>query len=206
MPTLARWHSTWTELGVDPPADGVHAALIARYDEPHRRYHTVQHLDECFARLDEARSSAQHVHEVELALWFHDAVYDTHRADNEAKSAALARAEGERAGLSETVLAWVDALILATRHDALPAAPDAILLVDVDLAILGAPAARFDEYERQVRAEYAWVAGLIFRRKRREILEAFLSRPQLYGTEAFRARFEAAAKANLERSIRALGG
>jgi predicted metal-dependent HD superfamily phosphohydrolase len=206
MPTLARWQSTWTGLGVTPPADEVHAGLIARYGEPHRRYHTVQHLDECFARLDEAPVPVEHPCEVELALWFHDTVYDTRRSDNEAKSAALARSEGARAGLAEAVLARLDALILATRHDASPATPDATLLVDVDLAILGAPVDRFDEYERQVQAEYGWVPEPIFRRKRREILEGFLSRPRLFGTDAFRARFEDAARANLSRSIRALGG
>jgi predicted metal-dependent HD superfamily phosphohydrolase len=206
MLTLARWRSTWMGLGGTSPADEVHAGLIARYDEPHRHYHTVQHLDECFARLDDARALAEHIHEVELALWFHDAVYDTRRSDNEAQSAALARAEGARAGLSESVLARVDSLILATRHDASPTTPDATLLVDVDLAILGAPVERFDEYERQVQAEYAWVPGPIFRRKRRELLEGFLSRPRVYSTEAFRERFEDAARANLSRSIRALGG
>jgi predicted metal-dependent HD superfamily phosphohydrolase len=206
MSTHARWRSTWMGLGVTPPADEVHAGLIARYEEPHRRYHTVQHLDECFARLDEAHVSVAHRHEVELALWFHDAVYATRRPDNEAQSAALARSEGARAGLPEEVLARLDASILATRHDALPATPDATLLVDVDLAILGAPVDRFDEYERQVQAEYAWVPAALFRRTRREILEGFLSRPRVYGTEAFRARFEDAARANLSRSIRALGG
>jgi predicted metal-dependent HD superfamily phosphohydrolase len=206
MPTLARWQSTWTGLGVAPPAAGVHAALIARYAEPHRSYHTVQHLDECFARLDEAHVPVEHALEVELALWFHDAIYDTHRSDNEAQSAVLARAEGERAGLPAPVLARIDALILATRHDASPVSGDSALLVDVDLAILGAPAERFDEYERQVRAEFGWVPGLIFRRKRREILEGFLARPRLFGTDAFHATYEAPAKANLTRSIRSLGG
>ena len=206
MPSFARWRSTWTGLGVTPPADEVYSGLIARYEEPHRRYHTVQHLDECFARLDEASVPVAHPYEVELALWFHDAVYDTRRPDNEAQSAALARSEGARAGLPEAVLARLDGLIFATRHDASPVTPDATLLVDVDLAILGAPVDRFDEYERQVQAEYAWVPEPIFRRKRREILEGFLSRPHLFGTEVFRARFEDAARPNLSRSIRALGG
>jgi len=204
MPTLARWRTTWTGLGATPPPDEVHARLIARYAEPHRHYHTVQHLDECFARLDDAAVTVEHRYEVELALWFHDAVYDTHRPDNEAQSAALARDEGGRAGLSPAVLTRLDALILATRHDASPLSPDATLLVDVDLAILGAPVERFDEYERQVRAEYAWVPAPLFRARRREILEGFLARPRLYGSETFYARLEDAARSNLSRSVRAL--
>ncbi len=146
MPTLARWRATWTGLGATPPAEDVHARLIARYEERHRHYHTVQHLDECFARLDEAGVAVEHRFEVELALWFHDAVYDTRRPDNEVQSAALARDEAVRAGLSPAVLTRLDALIVATRHGGSPTSPDATLLVDVDLAILGAPVERFDEY------------------------------------------------------------
>jgi predicted metal-dependent HD superfamily phosphohydrolase len=77
-------------------------------------------------------------------------------------------------------------------------------LIDVDLAILGAPAERFDEYEQQVRAEYSWVPGVLFKRKRREILEGFLRRPTVYSTEHFRGRYEVAARANLSRSIHQL--
>jgi predicted metal-dependent HD superfamily phosphohydrolase len=97
-------------------------------------------------------------------------------------------------------------LVLATKHDARPASADAALLVDVDLAILGAVPERFDEYERQIREEYAWVPGPLFRRKRREILEGFLVRPHVYNTSHFRDRYEAAARANLSRSIAQLGG
>jgi predicted metal-dependent HD superfamily phosphohydrolase len=201
MVDLSRWRSTWRGLGVEPPADAVHVDLLARYAEPHRRYHTVQHLDECFARLDETAALAEHLHEIELALWFHDAVYDTHRFDNEAQSAAQARQAATAAGLSVDTVARVEALILATRHDAAAATPDATLLVDVDLAILGAPDARFDEYERQVREEYAWVPEDVFRRERRKILERFLQRPRLYGTALFHERFDAAARVNLARSI-----
>ena len=79
-------------------------------------------------------------------------------------------------------------------------------MIDVDLAILGTPAERFDEYERQVRDEYSWVPGFLFRRKRREILTAFLARPHVYNTERFRVRYEAVARANLARSIERLNG
>jgi predicted metal-dependent HD superfamily phosphohydrolase len=95
--------------------------------------------------------------------------------------------------------------VLATRHDGTAATADATLLVDVDLAIFGASSLRFNEYEAQVRREYAWVPGPLFRDKRREILEGFLARPHLYATMHFRRTLEAAGRANLLRSIAALG-
>jgi predicted metal-dependent HD superfamily phosphohydrolase len=206
MPDIERWRATWRGLGVAAPDDDEYGALIGRYSEPHRHYHTVQHLHECFARLDEARGLAERVHEVELALWFHDAVYAVRNHDNEEQSASWAQASTERAGLPNAVGERLHRLILATKHDAEPTSRDAALLVDVDLAILGAAPERFDEYERQVREEYSWVPGFLFRRKRREILEGFLDRPHLYNTGHFRACYEALARANLIRSIERLGG
>jgi predicted metal-dependent HD superfamily phosphohydrolase len=82
---------------------------------------------------------------------------------------------------------------------------DARILIDIDLSILGAPASRFDEYERQVRAEYGWVPGVMFRRTRRKILESFAARPRLYSTAPFVERCEAQARENLARSIAVLG-
>jgi predicted metal-dependent HD superfamily phosphohydrolase len=200
--------TTWKGLGVEAPADGdrVYEELMAGYSAPDRYYHTLRHLDECFARLAESRHLAEHAHEIELALWFHDGIYDVRKQDNEERSASWAEEMSLRAGLSPQVAARIRDLILVTKHDALPESPDSRLLVDIDLAILGAPVERFDEYERQVRQEYAWVPDFLFRGKRREILEAFLARPRIFNTDYFRSRYEAQARANLERSIAALGG
>jgi predicted metal-dependent HD superfamily phosphohydrolase len=206
MPDVIRWRAMWTALGVEPADDRLFAEVMRRYAEPHRRYHTTQHLDECFVRLDEARDQADRPSEVELALWFHDAVYEVRGSDNEEQSAKWAQSVVAAARLQNVVGERVRDLILATKHDALPTTSDAALLVDVDLSILGAPAERFDEYERQVREEFSWVPGFIFKRKRREILEGFLQRPHLYTTEHFRSRHEATARANLARSIQQLGG
>lgn len=206
MPDLARWRATWNGLGVSEPDERLYQDLMARYAEPTRSYHTVQHLDECFARLDEVARLAHRVHEVELALWFHDAVNQPRSSDNEEQSAMWAQAEIARAGLPVEVGARVRELILATKHERAPTTPDAALLVDIDLGILAAPAERFDEYERQVRQEYSWVPAFLFRRKRREILTGFLARPHLYNTEHFRTCCEALARANLQRSIKLLSG
>jgi predicted metal-dependent HD superfamily phosphohydrolase len=90
---------------------------------------------------------------------------------------------------------------MATRHEAVPQTRDEKVLVDVDLWILGAPPERFDEYEKQVREEYGWVPGLIYRRKRRAILESFVARQTIYSTERFIQRYEVQARANLARSL-----
>jgi predicted metal-dependent HD superfamily phosphohydrolase len=197
------WDAAWRAL-VAAPSDALHAELLARYAEPHRAYHTRQHLTECLALLDEFRHLAGRPDEIEVALWFHDAIYDVHRHDNEARSADWARDALLDAGAAIDAAERVHALVLVTRHSAAPATPDEQLLVDIDLAILGAVPARFAEYEAQIRAEYAYVPEAIFNEKRAAILAGFLARPALYGAPALRACFEAVARANLQAALSGL--
>ncbi len=197
-----RWTRTALALGID--ADVTERdAVLARYAEPHRRYHTLRHLDECFERLERVRTKAEHPGELDLALWYHDTVYDPRASDNEARSADLAVRFMERAGLPEIARDRVHALIMATRHDALPPPGDAALLVDVDLGILAAEPARFDEYEAEIRAEYGWVPAPIFRSKRREVLRGFVARTCIYASGAFDDD-ELRSRENLARSIERL--
>jgi predicted metal-dependent HD superfamily phosphohydrolase len=173
--------------------------VVERYSELHRAYHTLQHLDECFALFDEGL--AEHPGEVLLALWFHDAIYDPKRNDNEEKSADWGAAALASAGARAEVITRFRELVVATRHEAQPQSADARLLVDIDLSILGAEPQRFDEYEAQVRKEYAHVPHLFFRMARARILKAFVARPSIYSTARFKERFEAQARANLSRSL-----
>lgn len=206
MPLIDRWRQTWMALGVAAADEALFRDLIARYAEPHRKYHTMRHLDECFDKLREIRAAAVHPEEIELALWFHDAFYDVKRRDNEKRSADWARSIVLAAGLSRSIADRVHALVMATRHDAVPSDIDERILVDVDLSILGAEPDRFDEYERQIREEYAWVPDSLFRSERRRLLTAFLERPKIFNTEQFVYAYEAQARANLQRSIERLDG
>jgi predicted metal-dependent HD superfamily phosphohydrolase len=179
----------------------VRDALLARYSEPHRAYHTLQHLGECLALFDEVASLARHAAEIELALWFHDAIYDVPAVDNEARSADWAVSALRAAAAPATVAERVHALVMATRHAASPTpGTDEELLVDIDLSILGATPERFAEYETQIRREYAHVPEAEFWQRRKGILRAFLDRPAIYGTQPLHARFEAAARNNLRRA------
>lgn len=90
---------------------------------------------------------------------------------------------------------------MATEHTATPLAGDAALLVDIDLAILGAAPARFAEYEQQIRQEYAWVPEDVFTSKRKAVLQGFLERMQIYSTAFLLDQLEAQARINLEKVL-----
>lgn len=179
-------------------------ALAAAYRSPGRYYHGERHVTECLARFAELRPMAEHPGEIEVALWFHDAVYDTRRDDNEARSAAWAASFLRAAGAGRQTVDRVAHLVLATRsHDA--DGIDAEIMLDVDLAILGAPAEAFEAYDAAIRREYAWVGDAEFRRRRAQILRGFLDRPAIYRTPPFHARYEARARGNLARKVAELG-
>jgi predicted metal-dependent HD superfamily phosphohydrolase len=196
------WRRAWHALGSAVPGQELYARLMEKYSEPQRKYHTLQHLSECIAQLESVLGMAVHPGEVEIALWFHDAIYDVKGTQNEARSALWAIEALEQAGLSAEVSERVKNLVLATCHSTVPATDDERLLVDVDLAILGAEPARFEEYERQVRDEYSWVPHELFCSKRRELLQQFLGRPRIYSTAHFYNALEARARENIERSLR----
>jgi len=202
-PGQDRWLRLWQAAGGDGDGAPWHEKLTRAYAEPQRHYHNQQHIAECLAEFDGARHLAQQPAAVELALWFHDAVYDPKAGDNEEQSAAMARNCLETGGPSR-LAATVSDLVMATKSHSTEAGPDAALMVDVDLSILGQGEQRFVEYESQIREEYRSVPKLIFNFKRAEILERFLARSRIYATDFFAAKYEQQARRNLEDSIRQL--
>src|SRR5262245_31683876 len=155
--SIEAWSGLWSRLGARSDARPLHAVVLACYGEPHRAYHTAEHIARVLPLLDAVRARLREPDEAELALWLHDLVYDPRGADNEARSADIA-AEWLAAGGAPTERRErVRALIMATRHAAPPEEHDARYVMDADLSILGAPPAEFDRYEWQVRREYAFV-------------------------------------------------
>ena len=148
---------------------------------------------------------AEQPNQIEMALWFHDAIYDPKAKDNEQRSAELCRRTAKEAGLPEAFVRKVYDLVLATQHHGAPEGGDARLLVDIDLSILGRPREAFDEYETNIRKEYHFVPQDRYRSARSAVLRSFLSRPSIYSTDFFRQKYESRARANLERSLVYLG-
>ena len=202
---FARWTALWSRLGAQGDGLSVFTRIAAAYGEPARAYHTAAHLQDCLTEFDATRDTALRPDEVEAALWFHDAVYVAGHSENEERSAQLARISLTGAGAPAEAAERVGALVVATRHHIIARDPDAALVCDIDLSILGQSDAAFDRYQGQIRREYSWVPEPVYRQARSEILEGFLRRPSIYQTEYFKDRYETAARTNLARAIRDLG-
>jgi len=179
----------------------VRPELERLYSAPGRHYHNLEHIHKCLELLAEVRAQCDDPDAIEVAIWFHDCIYDPTRRDNEEASAHVAERSLGECGISADQIQRVRELILATKHAVQPTDPDSQLLVDIDLAILGSAPATFDEYERGIRLEYAHVPDEAFANGRAQILEMFLARPRIFLTECFRRRFESSARQNLARSI-----
>jgi predicted metal-dependent HD superfamily phosphohydrolase len=178
--------------------------LSTAYAEPSRAYHNIEHIRACLAEFDECRELARHPEEVEAALWFHDAVYVPGAADNEEQSARLAESALRSHGVAAEVTQRIGDLVRATQHVTLLQEPDAQLLCDIDLAILGREPAVFDRFESQIRREYGWVPESLYRRSRSAILARLLGRASIYQTRRFTERYEGPARRNLKRMLTTL--
>ena len=177
--------------------------LTAAYSEAHRRYHTLQHIEFCLREIGRHRAHAVRPSEIRWALLFHDAIYDPRRNDNEVRSADWACRIMQEMQRPDDEIARVRKLILATVHAANAETPDEALLLDIDLAILGADDATFDEYDRAIRVEYEWVPDEAYRAARTNVLHGFLKRDRIFQTVAYRQQ-EAAARRNIERALQRL--
>lgn len=189
-------------VGLDQArVDALFEELVRRYGEPQRYYHTLEHIAACLYHLDTVADRLERAVEVELAIWFHDAVYDPDRGDNEAMSADLARDALRELKLDPALGERVAGLILVTRHSAVSPSEDGRYLQDIDLAILGEKREVYDGYAARIRKEYSHVAEPYFRRGRRKVLEAFLGRERIFSTDHFFTRLEPRARENLAREL-----
>lgn len=218
MPHDDGLHDDWVLLAREGGADETtaardHVALLRRYREPQRAYHTIEHVGEvlaCIARLVTAGEPVEDLWAVRAAAWFHDAVYDPVGEANEEASARLAVTVLRSWGVPPRRLQQVEALVLLTAHHrprdthGVPLS-DAVLLVDADLWVLAAPARRYDAYVRAIRHEYGHLDDETFTSGRRAFLDAMLARPRIFSTAAMAAS-EAAARHNMGRERERLAG
>jgi predicted metal-dependent HD superfamily phosphohydrolase len=189
------WRRLFSD-GVAHAADEVFADLFRRYGEPGRHYHTLDHIAavlDTVVRIEPAPAPA-----LLLAAWLHDVVYDSRASDNEERSAEYARALPAALGVPPEVREETARLILLTKsHTTAPGDRAGEVLLDADLAILGAKPHVYADYAAAIRREYAWVSEADYRAGRRRVLERFLARPRIYSTPWMAGRAEDRARANL---------
>ena len=184
---IARWNDTL------PHQQEMGTALLARYAEPHRRYHTAEHLARVLRTIDELAGDHD-LFLVRLAAWFHDAVYviPPGQLPNEEASARLALRELSRAGLEQEDLTQVARLVrLTATHQPGSRDPEGELLCDADLAIFAAPLEEYADYVAVIRAEYARVPEPEFVAGRLEILTR-LAEGEIFRTSKGRELTDAA--------------
>ncbi len=199
-----RWNTLWQRMGAKEGNEEAYNELLFLYNQPSRFYHNFVHLAQVLRELDNAPKIIDDPDIVEMALWYHDAVYQSRYGDNEEKSAALAKERLSEGGVNPAFIDGVVSLILATKHQFAPQSENEKYLVDIDLSILGKPEEEFDEYELDIREEYYEVTKKDFKKGRSEILTGFLQRDSIYSTDFFREKYEAQARKNLQRSVEKL--
>jgi predicted metal-dependent HD superfamily phosphohydrolase len=196
----ARFAALVGRLGGDASAaDDVFRRLRDAWAAEERRYHDVEHLADCLHELDGARVAPELRDVAELAVWYHDAIYQPLARDNEARSAALLDEDAARLGIPRERALVAAGCVCATAHlaGAAPREPAADLVIDADLSILGRDALRFMEFEYAVAEEYAAVSRTRFIVGRGRFLDGLLASPSIFRSEGFRALYEARARANI---------
>ncbi|MGB1250792.1 MAG: hypothetical protein ACPG8W_09290 [Candidatus Promineifilaceae bacterium] len=199
-----KWAQLIAQVGGDPSsADKVYARLVAAYTDASRHYHDFSHVVWMLNLLDEMALVLENRAAVQLAIWFHDAVYEVgSEVDNELASADFSAEQLTLLGLPTDLIATVHALILDTKHATEPASWDGRVLVDIDLSQLGGSAEQFQRDTANIRKEYAIVPDAQFWSGRQKVLQQFLNRDKIYHTAPLFTRFEAIARHNLSTSIK----
>lgn len=202
---IERWLQLMQAWGFEPNRD-TFESLLAAYSKKGRHSHRVEHVGACLRCLDRCVANLESPREVEIALWFHDAIYKPLSSKNEKESADWAASFLSKRGATDAEVARVHRLIMVTRHNAPTQTNDESVLVDIDLSILGADSATYEMFESGVRKEYKLVPFIIYRKKRTEILRSFLERQNIYTSGCFSAEVECQAKENLSNAISKLEG
>lgn len=204
---LGRWLGLVHEFGLDEAAAAsIFAVLRGRYAEGYRFYHTLDHVRQVLETVERLAPYAEALSPVKLAAWFHDVIYEPGGDDNEARSARYLRQTLQPHPVPGAVVEEAARLVVLTeRHEAESGDGNGHVLLDADLAILGAAPADYERYARAIRREFAHAPEEAYRRGRAEALRRLLQREPLYYTPPMKEEREARARRNLRWELAKLG-
>lgn len=202
--TNNRFEAIWSRTsnqGTD--GKGIGRALFDRYAESARHYHTIEHIDYCLEMFDQVRDRCINPDAVELAIWFHDAVYDFPVDDNERLSAEYFQTVSD-GKLPEQLRQLVFDQVIVTDHRSPPSDSDQKLLIDIDLSSFGRPWERFLKDGVNVRLEMGYLEDTAFYQSQIAFMSQLLERTNFYRTEWFQKNYEQNARDNVKRYLTTL--
>ncbi len=176
--------------------------IESNYSEKSRHYHTLKHLENLFLQLEEVKTEIRDWDVVLFALFYHDAIYNASKSNNEEASAELATVRLEQLNVPSEIIEKVEEMILATKAHVVSQHPDINLFTDADLSILGSDWDTYSEYAKNVRKEYHIYPDLIYHPGRRKVLRHFLEMERIFKTDVFYEKFEIQARANINHELK----
>jgi predicted metal-dependent HD superfamily phosphohydrolase len=202
----AQWGGLTSPYAAGPSViESLFNSIVEHYSANWRAYHNLSHIQSLLALSESLLDKIQNRDAFYFAIWFHDVIYDTQRADNEEKSAEFAVDALTSLGVPEQTIAAVREMILATKqHRGEDLSWDTKAFLDLDTSILGAPEDVYKEYSRAIRKEYSWVPDALYREGRMKVLNDFLGRARIYHTEEISANCEAQARRNIAEELSCL--
>lgn len=186
-------------------AEVIHGRLVDFYGEAHRHYHTLDHIQHCLQEFDRAVTFMDNPNAIEIALWFHDAIYEPGAKDNEQRSAELFRRYSNASGCTDAVFQQqIHNLIVITNHREQPSQKDEQFIVDIDLSSFGLPWDKFVRDGCRIRTECAEMNDDEYYPNHVKFLQALQKRPTFFFTRFFQRCYEQTARENIERLIMSL--
>lgn len=208
MTMEAQWQQLMARLGLESATSITwYEKLYKAYTGPGRHYHNLAHIEGLLTYIDQYEAQLKDTDALRLAVWFHDAVYQIFKNNNELQSADMAYQALQELGFDKNRTTTIHRWIAATdhRHPATEGDTDLAFLLDIDLATLAAGCETYKTYTQQVRQEYSVFPTFLYNRGRRKVLQQFLSKASIYQTPWLRDIWETPARENLQWELDNLG-
>ncbi len=184
--------------------NGTFDELSKLYSSPKRYYHDITHITNLLKLWESNKNKLGDEEIVYLVIWFHDAIYDSWKSDNEELSAEMAKEFLIKINYPIYKIDKIVQYILATKTHESNGDPDLNFFLDFDLSILGADETIYDIYAQQIRDEFSFYPNFLYNRGRRKVLNAILEKKSIYKTDEFKALLENQARLNIQRELDSL--
>ncbi|EOQ96953.1 hypothetical protein LEP1GSC195_2621 [Leptospira wolbachii serovar Codice str. CDC] len=186
--------------------DSLWEEIRSHYSEPHRTYHSLNHLYQMLGEFDSVSKELQDPEIALFALFYHDLIYDVTSKTNEEESAKIAKDRLSELGISQERIEICIEHILATKSHRLgdKCHPDTSFFLDIDISILGSEESKYYKYAKNIRKEYSIFSSEDYQKGRIQVLNHFIENIRLFHTDFFFDEYEMRSRHNVKLEIHSL--